>query len=302
MRTRPPDWTDAPAVLALLVARHTADIGLPLVRLQEVQDEWHAPDLELARDVLLVEIDDELAGYAIVHRPGAFAVVSPTHEGRGVGTLLLRWTQQRGRERGVALHRHTAASTNARARELFENAGYHQARSYWRMARPLDRGVTPVGPPTGVTLRPLDADADARAVHALDDETFAARPDYVPESYEGFVQDHLGSHDVAPELSLVAEESGEIVGFMLARRWEHEVSGYVDVLGVAPGHQRRGIGTALLTQGFAAFAAAGLVQAQLDVASDNPEGLRVYEAAGMGARFRFDIFERPVDHPDANST
>jgi mycothiol synthase len=298
VRTRAPQWQDAQAVVALLVARHTADIGLPLFRLQEVQDEWRAPDLELHRDALLIELDGALAGYAIVHRPGAFAVVAPEHEGRGVGTSLLRWTQQRERERGADAHRQIAASTNARARELFEGAGYRQVRSYWRMARPLDRGVAAVGPPPGVTLRTLDAAGDARALHALDAESFGSSPDYMPESYDMFVQEHLHAHDTALELSLVAEDARRIVGFLLARRWAHEGSGYVDLLAVAPSHQRRGIGTALLTHSFAGFAAAGLVQAQLGVASDNPRGLRVYEAAGMGPRFQFDVFERPLASAD----
>jgi mycothiol synthase len=166
--------------------------------------------------------------------------------------------------------------------------------SYWRMARPLDRLVAAVGPPRGVTLRRLDPDGDGRALHALDAESFGSSPDYVPESYDMFVQEHLRAHDTAPELSLVSQDAGRIVGFLLARRWQHEGSGYVDLLAVAPGHQRRGIGTALLTHGFAGFAAAGLVLAQLGVASDNPRGLRVYEAAGMGTRFQFDVFERPV--------
>jgi mycothiol synthase len=294
VRTRPAQWDDAPAVLALLVARHLADLGLQLFRLEEVHDEWRSADIELRSDTLLVEINGALAGYAIVHRPGAFAVVAPDHEGAGVGVRLMEWVQQREREREVDAHRQIAASTNTRARELFERAGYRQVRSYWRMARPLDRAVTAVGPPAGITLRPLHLDDDARALHALDAESFSASPDYVPESYEMFVQEHLRAHDVAPDLSLVAQDGGEIVGFLLAQRWAHEASGYVDLLAVAPGYQRRGIGTALLTHGFAAFAAAGLVQAQLGVASDNPRGLRVYEAAGMGPRFRFDVFERPI--------
>jgi mycothiol synthase len=294
VRIRGAEWDDAGAVLALLVARHTADLGLSLFRLEEVQDEWRSPDVELRRDTLLIEIDGALAGYAIVHRPGAFAVVAPAYEGRGVGARLLEWVQQRERERRADTHRQIAASTNTGARDLFEHAGYRQVRSYWRMARPLDRGVTAVGPPAGVTLRPLDLEGDGRVLHALDAESFGSSPDYVPESFQMFVQEHLRAHDVAPDLSLVAEEGGGIVGFLLARRWQHEASGYVDLLAVAPGHQRRGIGTALLKRSFAAFAADGLVQAQLGVASDNPRGLRVYEAAGMVPRFRFDVFERPI--------
>jgi ribosomal protein S18 acetylase RimI-like enzyme len=181
---------------------------------------------------------------------------------------------------------------------VLQSAGYRQVRSYWRMARPLDRSVTAADPPAGVTLRAIDREADARALHALDAESFGASPDYVPESYEMFVQEHLRAHDLAPELSLVAQDGDEIVGFLLARCWPHEGSGYVAILAVATGHQRRGIGTALLTRAFAAFAGAGLTQAQLGVASDNPRGLRVYEAAGLGPRFRFDVFERPITLTD----
>ena len=274
MRTRGPQWEDAPAVAALLVARHTADVGLPLFRVEEVHDEWRSPDVDLSRDALLVQIDGALAGYAIVNRVGAFAVVAPEYEGRGVGARLLEWVERREREREVDVHR--------------------QIRSYWRMACPLDHRAPAVDPPAGVTLRPLDPAADAKALYALDADSFAASPDFVGASYEMFVQEHLRANDLAPELSLIAEDNGEIVGFLIARSWRHEASGYVDLLAVAPRHQQRGIGTALLTHGFAAFAAAGLEQAQLGVASDNPRGLRVYEAAGMGPRFRFDVFERPL--------
>jgi mycothiol synthase len=162
------------------------------------------------------------------------------------------------------------------------------------MARPLDRGIGPSEPPAGIELRPLDPDADGPALHALDADSFGSAPDYVPESYEMFVAEHLRAHDAAPELSLVAQDAGRIVGFLLARRWPHEATGYVDLLAVAPSHQRRGIGASLLTHGFAAFARAGLVQAQLGVASDNPRALRIYETAGMGPRFRFDVFERLI--------
>lgn len=294
MRVRPAAWNDAPAVLAVLTARHTADLGLPLFRLEEVLEEWRAPDVTLRDDAVVVEVDHTVVAYAIVHRPGAFAVVAPSHERRGVGKRLLAWVEQRERERGCGAHRQIAASTNTRARDLLVGAGYQQIRSYWRMARPLDRSLDVADPPAGIILRPLNPEKDAAALHALDAESFGSAPDYVPESYEMFVAEHLRGHDAAPELSLVAQDGERIVGFLLARRWPHEATGYVDLLAVAPTHQRRGIGTALLTHGFAAFAHAGLMQAQLGVASDNPRGVRVYEATGMGPRFRFDVFERPV--------
>jgi ribosomal protein S18 acetylase RimI-like enzyme len=143
-------------------------------------------------------------------------------------------------------------------------------------------------------MRAVDARRDAAALHALDAAAFAAAPDYVPESLAEFTEEHLGAHDFDPALSRVVVEDEQIIGFLLARHRREEAIGFVDLLAVAPAHQRRGWGTALLSNAFAAFARAGLREAQLGVASDNPRGIRVYERAGMTVRHRFDIYERRV--------
>ena len=48
---------------------------------------------------------------------------------------------------------------------------------------------------------------------------------------------------------------------LLARRRQDEAVGYVDVLGVDPEHQDRGLGTSLLGSAFAAFVEVGLREA-----------------------------------------
>lgn len=45
---------------------------------------------------------------------------------------------------------------------------------------------------------------------------------------------------------------------------------------------------------FERFAAAGLREAHVGVASDNPNALRLYERCGMTERFRIDAYERPM--------
>ena len=54
----------------------------------------------------------------------------------------------------------------------------------------------------------------------------------------------------------------------------------------------------MLGTAFARFAAVGLREAQLGVASDNPSALRLYERQGMRKRFRYDTYERAVFDPD----
>jgi ribosomal protein S18 acetylase RimI-like enzyme len=93
----------------------------------------------------------------------------------------------------------------------------------------------------------------------------------------------------------IAEHGDTIAGFLLALHEADDSVGYVDLLAVHPDHHRRGLGTALLTTAFALFAAAGLKQAELGVASDNPPALALYERLGMKPRFQADTYERTVE-------
>ena len=168
------------------------------------------------------------------------------------------------------------------------------------MVRALDHGVDAAaaacrgaGAP-GFELRPLDVERDGPDLHALDDASFAAVADYEPETFETFRAEHLAAHDLDPGLSRVAEREGRVAGFLLAMRREGTAVGYVDILAVHPDHQRDGLGTALLLDAFGRFAAAGLREAQLSVASDNPRALALYERVGMTGRFQRDNYERPV--------
>jgi ribosomal protein S18 acetylase RimI-like enzyme len=93
----------------------------------------------------------------------------------------------------------------------------------------------------------------------------------------------------------VARRGDAIAGFTLCRR-QPEGSGYVDLLAVDPSERGRGLGTSLLLTAFADLARAGLRDAWLDVASDNPRGLRLYDRAGMSERLRVDVYEKPVHY------
>ena len=206
--------------------------------------------------------------------PGTLAVVAPQFEGRGVGARVLQWAERRERELGRERHLQWIPDNNQRARELMCAAAYSHERSYWRMVCSLPRGTRLATMPVGCELRALDVGRDAEALHALDAASFAANPDYLPESLAAFCEEHLKAHDLDRELSCVATYDEMIAGFLLARRWREDGVGYVDILAVHPQWQRRGLGSSLLEAAFDGFASAGLREAQL-VASDNPRALRL---------------------------
>ncbi|MBV9802279.1 MAG: GNAT family N-acetyltransferase [Solirubrobacterales bacterium] len=295
MRFRAPEMADAPAVLAVLEARDRVDLGEVEHSLEDLLGEWRLSDFDLERGAqVVVTTDGRIVAYAAVRRPGAYAVVAPEHEGRGIGSRLLEWAEQRERELVRDVHRQWVAGANTSARRLLTGAGYHPARSYYRMVRSLDDAPARPAVPAGYALRSVDVLRDVAAMHAVDAASFAPAPDYEPESLAEFTEEHLKAHDFDAGLSGVASHEGRIVGFLLAGPRPEERVGYVHILAVAPEHQDRGVGTALLLGAFAAFAKAGLLEARLGVASYNERGLRVYERAGMTMRHRFDIYERPI--------
>jgi len=297
MRYRAPVFADLPAVFAVLSAREAADFGAPAHRLDDLRDEWEGSELDLEHDALVVEAErGQLVAYVAVRRHGTLAAVAPDHESRGIGTRLLQWAEGRERAHGHPLHRQWVGAANDSARTLLTAAGYAKARSYWRLVCALREGGSAPAAPAGVRLRAIDVARDAAHLHALDAASFARAPDFVPESLETFRQ-QLTAHGSDPGLGLVAEDGDRLVAFLLARRWQEDSTGVVAGLAVEPAHQLRGIGTALLQRAFAAFAAAGLRQAKLMVASDNPRALHVYERAGMSVELQVDIYERPTASP-----
>jgi mycothiol synthase len=303
MRFRSPLPADAQAVLTLLVERDIADIGTPDITLESLHEEWSRGDFDLAADARVVEAADRrIVGYAAMSREVTMLVVVATdHEGRGIGSRLRRWAEQRDRARGSARHSQWIAAGNQPARALLLTAGYRPARSYWRLARTLDDVHKDASPPDGVTLRPVQVDQDAPALHTLNEVSFKASADYRPHSFTAFYDEHLRPHDFDRELSHVAEADGRPVGFLLARRRRQENAGFIDLLGVHPEHRTRGLATAMLQDAFARFAAAGLRQVELGVASDNPNALRLYERCGMTKRFRYDTYEHAAGK-SANET
>jgi mycothiol synthase len=187
--------------------------------------------------------------------------------GRGIGTGLLRWMEQRTRQRFAAdacsgspagaaprLRLHTEEQ-HAHQAALLEDSGYRIVRYSSEMHRPLD-----IRPP-----RPLDEEGWAFVVNDP-----RARPDLsavVLEQATGTVAGYqLASHDA---------DSAGTRGFR---------EGYTDLLGVRRELRGRGIAQALLAEAVRRFAAAAMDRASLDAESENPTGaLALYPKMGYTA-------------------
>jgi ribosomal protein S18 acetylase RimI-like enzyme len=135
--------------------------------------------------------------------------------------------------------------------------------------------------------------ADAARLRLIANLAFAGDSTYEPKTLETWTRREFNGHDVDHALSRVAVDHGEPVGFALARRWEQDMI-YVPLLAVHPDAQGKGVGARLLRSVFAAAAAAGQRQVRLNVASDNPNAVKLYERVGMRQAWRVDDYQKAL--------
>ncbi len=295
MRVRNATWDDLEAVDELVAACDLHDTGEHDMSLEELRDTWRTPGVQLDRDVFLLELEGDLAGYAWVwertpKRPVVEGYVHPKARGLGVGLELIRRTEDRAHEIGAALIANYVLASDTAARELLEDRGYRLVRSYFRMAIDLVQAIDPPHFPAGVTTREFQRGTDDQAVHDAVDQAFAGQWSFVPESLESWRKRHLERDDVDPTLWQLAVEGEEIVGCTVCSPTAGGV--YVDALAVRPAWQKRGIGLALLRSTFRAGSQRGLARATLGVDSENEAAAtRLYERAGMHVVFTFVRYE-----------
>jgi mycothiol synthase len=289
-RLRPPDESDAEAVLAVILARDIADLGVPDFTLEDVRADWASPGLELEHDARVAARDGTIRGYAILLGDDAVVIVHPDAEGQGDGTVLRRWAEARAAERGTAVLRQFAAGSNDAARAHLRAAGYATVQHYFRLRADLE--AVPAAP--DAPLRTFDAARDEAAVHALIQEAFAEIEGHEHQSLEQWRAKSIAKEGHDPSLWLLLEDGEGIAGAALGERWEEAGAGYVAELGVAPRARGHGHGRTLLLALFAAFRAAGLAHAELSVHGRNRGALRLYESVGMRPTWQAERWEKAL--------
>ena len=287
-RLRPPRDGDADAVLALIVARDIADLGMPDFTIEDLRADWARPGLDLEHDARVSGRNGTIRGYAILLGDDAVVMVHPGAEGEGDGTVLRRWAEARAAERGTAVLRQFAAGSNDAARGHLRAAGYAPVQHYFRLR--ADLATVPAAP--AAALRTFTADDEA-AVHALIQEAFAEIEGHEHQSLATWRAKTIGNERHDPSLWLLLEDDEGLAGVALGERWE-EGTGYVAELAVAPRARGRGHGRTLLLGLFEAFRQAGLAHAELSVHGRNRGALRLYEKVGMQPTWQAERWEKAL--------
>jgi ribosomal protein S18 acetylase RimI-like enzyme len=304
-RVRRPEQGDFDEVLALLVAADTALVGDTEWSPMELGFHWRRPRFSLERDTWVVERE---GGGLVAHawsfndepegQPTGYFALHPDHRDPALARHLLALTERRARMQLASTTWGELAvgawflEEDDLKRELYESAGYVQARVFERLGvaaadvREFDEEIE------GIELRAMRRAADDRGVHACIEEAFADHFRYAPIPFDEF----WAPFDDTPaekQVWLVACDGPEIVGAALGLSMEQH--GYVDMLAVRRPWRGRHIGLALLLAAFARLRDLGHDHLVLGVDATNPTGAaHLYRRAGMTLRRRQLYFEKPL--------
>ncbi|MFQ5942735.1 MAG: GNAT family N-acetyltransferase [Anaerolineales bacterium] len=313
---RPATMADLEQVVVFINEFATAVSGSNQTTLERARGEWETPGFDPSSNIRLVETTQgELVGEEEVWdtsevpvHPWVFGVVHADHEGRGIGSYLLSWGEQRAaqviprvpNDARVAMRVGTYHGHEPSV-QLMEDRGYKADRYFWRMAIELHEPPEPPRWPDGTVLKPFDRDRDSEAVYRAEDEAFEDHWGHVPESFEaGYKRwSHASYHESAydPGLWFIAWDGDQVAGLARARpQADHDPEmGWVRTLSVRRPWRRKGLALALLIHSFGEFWRRGTHKVGLGVDGLNPTGATgLYEKAGMKIDLQWDAYSKEL--------
>ena len=262
----------------------------------------HLVNIDLDRDVQVVEVDGAVAGYSIVYWRDltdgerifvVYRILDPAARGHGIEERTLAWVGRRMREIAAELpdrrpSRATAftwSDDDVGARLLRARGWTEEARSYEMVRLSLD-GIPVLPLPAGFEIRALERRDGPRLWEALVDGFRDHRntPEATPEDRDRF----LGDQDQDPSLWLAAFDGDEIAGGVVNlidpaenARLGREL-GYVEAVFTRPAWRRRGLARALVAQSLVRLRERGMTCASLMVDGANPnQAMSLYEDLGF---------------------
>jgi mycothiol synthase len=276
---------------------------------------WTSPGTEIGKDLRVIEgSDGVVVGFVHVKvqppyiQARVVGYVHPDWEEHGLGSHLLNWAEHRAREltepapqdARASMHEYVLAD-DERSGRLLRDHGFAIVRHFVNMRIRFTGPPEPPVWPEGIALRPLDWDADGRAVSRVLNETsrdhWGVAPTSDEDAYEQMDHWIKNDHDIDPALWFIAWDGDEIagIGLCLTKDGDDPNRGYLASLGVRRPWRGKGLGLALLRHCLCEFHRRGRTQASLDADAENITGaLHLYTKAGMHIHRRSDIFEKEL--------
>lgn len=295
---------DYAAVAEMVTADAQEDAPGLVVSPEEVRRSFeNNPLLDLGTGFRMVEVDGVPVGYVIVRwmqeedGPRIYrhmCKLDPAWRGRGIGTAMLHWAQDRLREIAAdhkAGRNVFRTDTDERQKEqmaLLEAEGYTAIEYNALLVRP-DLDDIPDAPlPEGLEIRPVTED-QLRTIFDADTEAFRDHWGFV-EPNEGDWAQFLEFEHRDESMWKVAWNGDRVAGQVRSFINESENErygrkrGWCEFISTAREWRGKGVATALICESLRELRSRGMTEAALGVHVDNPHGAyRLY--TGLGFEF-----------------
>jgi mycothiol synthase len=276
---RPLALADATAVYEVMAAEQERVLGRIDIEEADIVGDWARPSYDLAAQSVGVLDGDRLIAYAEVIGPGrGDAAVHPDHHGRGIGTWLAHWMQDRARAQGDA-EVGMPVPAGSPGEVLLRELGYRVRWHSWVLALPEGRELPDRRLPDGYAIRVAESEDDRRAAYDVIEDAFLEWSVRDKQPYDDWIAQVVGRPGFEPwNLRIVVDPTGAVIAGL------HVVvagsTGYVPKIAVRRDSRGQGLAAALLADGFRMAREHGATRSELS--TDSRTGaLDLYLGLGM---------------------
>lgn len=275
-----------------------------------------APNFEINRDMLYVEMNNEVIGYYRVMwyvEDGGDAIYThfgfliPEWRGKGIGRAVLAYLQAHIRTIAAA---HPAEQTKYYQSYADEQerdstafllaAGYQPIRNFYTMVRPDLENIPGLPLPPGYEIRPVQEEHLPIILNASI-EAFRDHWGYSAAT-EPTLEEIKEDPDFDPSLWRVAWKDDQVAGMVLSyiARGENQeyqrLRGYTENICVRRPYRKQGLAHSLIAASLHAIRERGMQEAALHVDTENLSGaLRLYESLGFRPVSRHSTYRKPLE-------
>jgi GNAT superfamily N-acetyltransferase len=280
LTARPLTPADLDAAYAVYSKAEVEDSGHLAIEPEDIAGDWARPSFDLATDSIGVFDGERLVGAAEVTTGGrrAEGAVLPGERGRGIGSWLAAWTEQRAASLGSSRVGQVAADGSLPQR-LLRGRGYTLGHTSWVLELPEGGEIPQRSLPVGHTLATADTAEREHAAYVVIQDAFDEWEGRVRATFEDWAAITVRRPGAQPWQLRVVEHDGAVVGASFTILDSQGV-GYVEQLAVERSYRGKGLAQALLSDAFGQAREHGATRSELS--TDSRSGaLDLYLKLGM---------------------
>lgn len=277
------EWTDV-GLLASLQHAHEADVGRWL----------RQSNLTPERECVFAEVAGEAAGFGYLIAEPALprGVLVAEASDPAVLSALVTNAMARASQLKLGVLQMDVPGNDTERLAVCEAAGMSVIRTHLHLKRSGDQ-PTGIALPEGATTR-LATRTDVTTVTRIQNAAFTGSWGYSPNTEEEIAYRIFELPSMAPDPVVIVSMDGEDLGYCWAHHEQPESPGMIDMVGVLPNQQGKGIGKFATAAGIDHLVGIGAVPVEITVDSENGPAIHVYESVGFTLDWRSIWYERSV--------